>query len=327
MTIPPDISVVIPTYRRPELLDRCLAALNRQDLRGGRFEVIIADDAASAETERQILKWRPLFEAVGADLRYVAVRGGHGPARARNLGWRAARAEIVAFTDDDCIPSARWLRAGLAAFSDGAGAAWGRLSMPLPPVATDYELNASALASAEFVTANCFCRRSMLEEVGGFDERFTAAWREDSDLFFCLLKKNCRIVHAPDALVEHPIRPAPWGISLRQQKKSMFEALLYKKHPDFYRLKIRPSTPVGYYIHLLLAAAAAVAWLADRPGWATVFAAGWFLSIVRFSLGRLRGTSRAPSHVAEMFFTSCFIPPLSVFFRLRGALKYRVFFL
>ena len=47
---------------------------------------------------------------------------------------------------------------------------------------------------AEFVTANCFCRREVLEAVGGFDERFTAAWREDSDLHFRLLDTGGTIV-------------------------------------------------------------------------------------------------------------------------------------
>jgi hypothetical protein len=67
--------------------------------------------------------------------------------------------------------------------------------------------------------------------VGGFDERFTAPWREDSDLVVTQLECNARLVRVPEAAVVHAVRPARWGVSVRQQSKSMFSALLYKKHP------------------------------------------------------------------------------------------------
>src|SRR4051794_40410455 len=94
-------TIVVPTYRRPELLDRCLAALAAQDFPAESFELIVADDAASEATRRQVEGF-----AAGARpaIRYLAVIGRHGPAAARNVGWRAARGEVVAFTDDDCIP-------------------------------------------------------------------------------------------------------------------------------------------------------------------------------------------------------------------------------
>ena len=80
--------------------------------------------------------------------------------------------------------------------------------MPLPERPTDYEADASGLARAEFATANVFVKRAALALVNGFDERFTSAWREDSDLQFALLATGGRIVRAPDALVIHPVRPA-----------------------------------------------------------------------------------------------------------------------
>ena len=83
--------------------------------------------------------------------------------------------------------------------------------------------------------------------MGGFDERFTAAWREDSDLFFTLLEHEKLYIHAPQAQVLHPVRPASWGVSMRQQRKSMFNALLYKKHPTLYRERIQAAPPWHYY--------------------------------------------------------------------------------
>ncbi|MEO7001913.1 MAG: glycosyltransferase family 2 protein [Ktedonobacterales bacterium] len=76
--------------------------------------------------------------------------------------------------------------------------------------------NVAQLAHAEFVTANCFYRRDALAEVGGFDECFEVAWREDSDLNFRLLQLGVRLIHVDTAVVTHPVRPAQWGISLLQ---------------------------------------------------------------------------------------------------------------
>src|SRR3954470_21926912 len=105
------LSVVVPTFNRPDLLERCLAALVAQDLSPDAYEIVVADDAASAQTAEQVARW--VARAAPA-IRYVAVRGAHGPAAARNQGWRAARGDVVAFTDDDCVPLPGWLRAGLA---------------------------------------------------------------------------------------------------------------------------------------------------------------------------------------------------------------------
>ena len=318
------VSVVVPTHRRPELLDRCLAALAAQEFDPAGYEVIVADDAASEVTRRQVT----LFAArMPAALRYCPVEGPHGPAAARNVGWRAARGEAIAFTDDDCIPDPRWLAAGLAGFRAGVEAVSGRVVVPLPDRPTDYEQDAAGLEGAEFVTANCFCRRDVLEAVGGFDERFAGAWREDSDLHFALLGRGGRIAHVPGAIVVHPVRPASWGVSLRQQRKSLFDALLYKKHRDLYRRLIRPSPPWDYYASVAALAATLAGLVLGNPRLAIAAAVAWFALTSRFCLRRLRRTSHAPGHVAEMVATSALIPPLSVFWRLYGACKFRVPFL
>ncbi len=215
---------------------------------------------------------------------------------------------------------------GVAAFADDVVGAWGRVGVPLPPAPTDYERNAAGLEGAEFATANCFYRRDVLVAVDGFDERFTAAWREDSDLFFTLLERGYRLTRAPEATVCHPIRPASWGISLRQQRKSMYNALLYKKHPGLYHQRVRPGTPWHYYaITSTLLAALVSAWNGHRR-LALYASAIWLVLTARFCVRRLRNTSHAPGHVAEMIVTSALIPPLTIFWRLRGALKFRVFF-
>lgn len=282
------VSVVVPTCARPDCLRRCLAALERQSLAREQYEIVVADDSARS-----------------------------GPAAARNRGWRAARAPIVAFTDDDTVPQPAWLEEGIAALRQGAHAAVGRTVMPLSFPPTDYERNESGLERAEFITANCFVRRPVLERLGGFDESFTMPWREDSDLHFRLLERGLRIVRAERAVVVHPVRPAPWGMSLRQQKKVVYDALLFRKHPRLYRERIRAAPRWDYYLIVLCLALAPFSW--------TAFSL-WAVLTGRFAAQRLHGTSKAPAHVAEMALTSILIPPLSVFWRIVGALRYRVVF-
>ncbi|HYX49418.1 MAG TPA: glycosyltransferase, partial [Ktedonobacteraceae bacterium] len=221
------VSVVVPTFKRPMLLDRCLEALLAQDFVAVDYEVIIVDDAASDQTRCQVEQYAKRAGMEGYSIRYFAVSESHGPAAARNLGLYAAYGEIIAFTDDDCIPSPGWLKAGVKALTNDAVAVAGRIIVPLPPTPTDYEYNASYLAHSEFVTANCFIRRDALIRIGGFDERFTAAWREDSDLIFTLQELGARCIAAQEAVVIHPVRSAKWGISIYQQRKSIFNALLY----------------------------------------------------------------------------------------------------
>jgi GT2 family glycosyltransferase len=282
------IAVVVPTCGRPELLRRCLAALEAQTLDPAAYEIIVVDDSASRR----------------------------GPAAARNIGWRRAHAPIIAFTDDDTVADRDWLANGLAAFAPGVDAVSGRIVMPVSPTPTDYERNEQGLERAEFVTANCFVRRGVLERLGGFDETFRLPWREDSDLHFRLLEAGCRIVRAPAALVVHPVRPAPWGVSLRQQRKVMFDALLFRKHRALYRERIRRAPRWDYY--------AVVTALALTPLWPSAIVI-WALLTARFCYRRLRGTSKAPRHIAEMVITSILIPPVSVYWRLLGALKFRAF--
>lgn len=318
------VSVVVPTYRRPELLDRCLAALAHQRFAADRYEIIVVDDANDAATARAVAA-RALKSV--PTIRYLPVTGRHGPAAARNVGWRAARGAIIAFTDDDTVPQTGWLGGGVRALAPGVDAVWGRLIVPVPPEPTDFERETGRLAEAQCVTANCFYWKTALEAVGGFDERFTTAWREDSDLFFSLVTRGGRVVHAQDAVVIHPVRRAPWGISISQQRKSMFNALLYKKHPRLYRQRIQGQPPWRYYLIVVAAIGGLFALAQGAVLLALGALAGWLLLTWRFFTARLRHTSRQATHVLEMALTSAVIPPLSIFWRLRGAVKYRVFFI
>ncbi len=320
------ISVVVPTFDRPDLLRRCLASLIAQTMNPATFEVIIVADGPSKSTEAIVAAFRGKRSA--PNLRYLASPVHRGPAAARNLGWKSARGSIIAFTDDDCIAQPKWLEAGGAALMEsGSSGIWGRIVVPIPTIPTDHELNTKGLERAPGATANCFYRKTALEEVHGFDERFTAAWREDSDLQFMLLERGHRMMSCPQAIVLHPARPAPWGISLGQQRNNLYNALLYKKHPGLYRSLLQRQPPWRYYVTvavlLLAAAAIVVQWtLGILLGLAL-----WLGMTALFCARRLRATSREPGHILEMAVTSALIPPLAVFWRLQGAWRFRVAFL
>ena len=320
----PALTVVIPTRGRPVLLARCLDALCRQTLALHAYEIIVVDDGPDDDTRTVVERFAAGAARQGLLIQYVPSPGPHGPAAARNRGWRRARGEIVAFTDDDTQPDANWLKAGIAVFVPETHAATGRVMMPLPASPTDYELDASCLTHGEFVTANCFCRRATLERLNGFDERFPMAWREDSDLQFRMLRAGARIAHASDAVVVHPIRPAAWGVSLKQQRKIMFDALLYRKHPALYRTRIRRTSRWDYYAAVGSALAAILALAHGAPRLALGATAAWCAITGWLCIRRLHRTSRALDHIAEMVVTSALIPPLAIFWRIVGAIRFRV---
>ena len=316
-------SVVIPTFRRPHLLHRCLVPLLSQALDPRAYEIIVVDDGRDPLT-RTVVDTLVHRHPGGPALRYLQPPAGRrGPAAARNCGWRAAQGRVIAFTDDDTIPFVDWLCEGLKAMVPGVAAAAGRVKVPIPDWPTDYQRNVKRMETAEFVTANCFVLRDTLERIGGFDERFTRAWREDSDLHFTLLEQGGEVVSAQRALVLHPVREAAWGVSLREQRNMAFDALLYKKHPALYRQRIRARPPLAYYGVVLALVAVLAAAAAGQFALMLAAAAIWLLLTWKFCRVRLSGTSHRPRHVAEMVATSVAIPVAAVYWRLAGALRYR----
>jgi glycosyltransferase involved in cell wall biosynthesis len=322
------ISVVILSSRQPPMLLRCLTAVLTQQMDPKAFEVIVVDDAHD-EATRQLVEAVIAGAPQAAELRYLRPRAGAGPAAARNVGWRAARSQLVAFTDDDMVPAPTWLAEGERAMllHPDWVAMCGRICVPLHGEPTDHARKAAGLARAEFVTANAFVRRWALREVGGFDERFGPAWSQDSDLQFRLMKEAGQVGRSSRAEVVHPVHGSPWGRSLAQQRNSYFDALLYKKHPRLYRERIRHRPPWADYAIVSLAAATLGLALADEAVLATASGLLMGAAILRRALRRLEDTSHRPAHVLEMLATSALIPFLSVYWRLRGAIHFRVLFL
>lgn len=378
------VSVIVSSGGDPVQLERCLDALSRQDLRAP-YEIIVVDidaddpdpdpapvrgapastdpghaafsssaSGADAGIVRMVASWRARSAGRGLQLRYLPPRGASGGAAARNRAWRAAGAPIVAFTTDDTVAAADWLREGLAAFKDSgadrgtdgggaspAGAAggaavdavFGRVRAILPKHPTECQVKVHMREAADFVPCNWFCRRSVLERMGGFDERFGSACDQDGagrgdgdDMYFRLLENGARLHRAAAATVVHPVPAANWGASLSQLRGLSGEALLYKKHPQLYREKIR-RPPDWHDVVVVAALALAVFAFASGHELLAVATGGtWLVLTAMLCIRRLRDTAKTASQVAEVLITSPLLPPLALFWRLVGAIRYRVRF-
>ena len=322
------VSVVVPTCRRPVLLERCLLALLDQTLRQDCYEILVVDDGHQPAVAQVVER---LARREGAPvMRCLSPPVGRGPAVARNCGWRAARAPLVAFTDDDTVADRQWLHQGVIGMRPDLMALAGQVRVPRRRACerrpTDHERMTQGLEQAEFVTANAFVWRSALVRVGGFDERFQRPWREDADLQF-RLEALGPVGRCEQALVWHPVRHEAWGVSLRQQRNVFFDALLYRKHPRLYRLRVRRRPPWDYYLIVALTALAALLLAAGEGAGAAWALTGGLALVLAFAARRLRHTARTPAHIGEVLLTSALIPFLSVYWRLRGALHFRVLFL
>jgi glycosyltransferase involved in cell wall biosynthesis len=316
------LSVVLPTCGRMDLLDRCLDALTRQSLPGALYEVIVVDDEPNHNTLHLVAGWRARTLDRGPRLVYLPNSNQHGPAAARNLGWRSSRAPIIAFTDEDTVPTPGWLAQGLAGLTDKVDVVCGRLDTS--PAAHSSQLEQAA--GDGFSVANCFCRRTMLDQLKGFDERFEQAAHCEADLHFRLLALDARIVHAPEARVVLPSQPLRWGASLARTRDVVFDALLYKKHPQLHRERIAATPPWDDYLAVAALLVALGALLAANSGLALFAGLVWLALTARLCRQRLRGVTPTASHIADVVVTSALIPPLAVFWRLLGAIRYRVRF-
>ena len=311
------VSVVIPTYKRTELLRKCLECLKKQDLPAQDFEVLVVSDGPDSITEK-------LVNEMDGNIHFIQLHKKQGPAAARNLGWKNAHGHLIAFTDDDCLPQPDWLSSYCKEYKgEEVLVMTGRVIVPIEPPVTDYKKNISGLEAADFITANCCCTKAALQKVGGFDERFSMAWREDSDLEFKFIKEEINIRYKTPATVIHPVRKAVWGISLKEQKKSMFNALLYKKYPELYRRKMTDAIPLIFYLMVLATVALIIGWMIPHPEIVIASAIVWLACYISFLIRRLKSTTLQFDHLFEMIITSIFIPYLSIYWNYYGWAKFR----
>lgn len=235
-------SVVVASHARALRLRWLLNALEEQTL-AEPWEVVVVHDYRAHVAER-VLDRHPLAEA--GRLRHVAVAPGTGsPAKQRNVGWREARSELVAFVDDDCRPHAGWLERLVGAARAAPGAVVQGATRPDPleygVLAAPHVRTMSIEPVNRYVqTCNVAYPRALLERLGGFDER--AVTGEDVDLALRARAAGARIVAAPDAVAYHAIESFSLAGIVRANLKWRYLALLVRNHPTF-----RRELPLGVF--------------------------------------------------------------------------------
>jgi GT2 family glycosyltransferase len=279
-----------------------LNALEEQTLERSRWEVVVAHD--SRDETAAMIDQHPLA-AAGVLLQRRLEPGTGTPARHRNLGWRATRAQVVAFTDDDCRPEPEWLEVLLAAARAHPGAIVQGATRPDPferdllkaTHARTQEITPPAIFAQ---TCNILYPRAVLERLGGFDEQVPTASGEDTDLAMRAREAGSAYVAEPAAVVNHAVESLSLRTMLRLSWRWRHLPLVTKRHPA-----IRDEYLLGRFwkpTHLTLPLALAGAGLARRSPVAAALA----LPYLRETLGRhgvhprgrLLATAALPGRVA-----------------------------
>jgi GT2 family glycosyltransferase len=241
------VAVVVPTYRRPGLLQRCLDALRHQDVGVDVFEVAVVDDGSDDET--------PYVLASAADempnLTWASQPRNRGPAAARNRAVSMTSAPLILFLDDDVVappkllschlklhedaphnrgfvglvewlpelrvtPFMRWLDGTNLQFAFHTGLRPGPLPHP----------------SDAFYTCNLSLRRSLFEACGGFDERFPYPAYEDIEIGMRLADVGLELHYRPEALAWHARAITLREFATRMGKVAESAVLLQQSHPE-----------------------------------------------------------------------------------------------
>ncbi|MGI8461305.1 MAG: glycosyltransferase [Solirubrobacterales bacterium] len=195
-----EISVIVPARNAEQTIGRTIAALAAQDF-DRPFEVVVVDNGSSDRTAE-------IARAHGAPIRVITNEPPSGAGAARNAGVRAARAEVLAFTDADCFPERRWLSECLAALGD-ADLLQGAVSPDPNATVGPFDRTVSVDGEAGlYETANLTVRRSLFERLGGFEDWLGSGERPiGEDLWFGwrARRTGARTAYAPRAQVDHAV--------------------------------------------------------------------------------------------------------------------------
>lgn len=225
------VSVIIPTYHRPDFLTATLQSVLGQELPAAMtMEVIVclSDPGATADRTAAGSAGDPRVRVVDAPR--------PGPAAARNAGIAAARGEFLAFIDDDCQAQSGWLRSGLQLL-ENADLLQGRTEPQSFVGGYDHSLRIIP-PSWLWETCNLMARRSMVDRAGGFDEGVNPTKRphdhfgEDIEWGWRLVRAGARVAFAPDAVVLHAVMERDRAGFLRYQARLRYMPWLFRRVPE-----------------------------------------------------------------------------------------------
>jgi hypothetical protein len=322
---PPRFDIVIPTLGRPWLAS-LLQALGAGSGPLPQHLYLVDDRRDRSTPLLQVNIPEKLVD------RLMILQGGpiRGPAAARNIGWQTASAPWVVFLDDDVVPEPDWLTrltCDLTGLSSMVAASQGRVRVPLPDGRrpTDWERNVQGLENARWITADIAYRREVLSEVGGFDERFRRAYREDVDLGLRVVQAGYRIGWGQRCVV-HVVRPADPLISVRLQAGNADDVLMRALHGARWREAVGGDGRGRRPRHILITMAGViglVGFLNRRRWMAIAGSTGWLIGTAELAWARISPGPRTPTEVAKMLVTSALIPTVATLHWLHGLARRR----
>ena len=204
MASSPVLSVVIPTYQRPDLLAQCLDGLRAQDAPPTDYEICVVDDASGPATPEVLRR----AEDDLPNLRWASQPTNLGPAAARNRAVAMSTAPLLLFLDDDIVASPSLVRTHIA-LHDGRPDTYGVVGLVewLPTLKVSqfmrwldtipYQFAFPQMdeglqgdPTRAFYTCNLSVSRALFERAGGFDERFPFPAYEDTELAIRLVERG-----------------------------------------------------------------------------------------------------------------------------------------
>ncbi len=236
-------SIVIPTYNRQPILEKCLRALENQRLSDHtveNYEVVVVDDGSTDGT----LTWLKTHQAEFPHV--VAYEQNHqGPSAARNLGVQQAKGDTIIFIDSDLVVTEQFLQSHATALKTEEKAlnsdrlfTYGAVINTCNfenPTAEPYKI--TDFSAAYFATGNVAIRKKWLEQAGLFDTRFQLYGWEDLELGVRLKELGLKLVKCPAAVGYHwhppfTLEQIPKLIDQEIQRGRM-GVLFYEKHPTW----------------------------------------------------------------------------------------------
>ena len=248
--MPRFVSVIVPVYNDAAGIEIALNALIVQTYPHDVYEIVVADNGSTDETPKVVRQ----FQEQHPDLiRLVVEDQIQSSYAARNRGIQAARGEILAFTDADCIPTATWLETGIRAVEEqSAACGGGRLTFTYTsdrPNVYEYFDSARKLKQESYVknagyaaTANFFARKRLFQEYGLFRSDLVSGG--DYEFGRRVTGQGEKIVYIPDAAVRHPARSTFKAIYKKSKRIALGQKQLEKlgllEHDQLSLGKLRP---------------------------------------------------------------------------------------
>ncbi|MEM9908886.1 MAG: glycosyltransferase family 2 protein [Cyanobacteria bacterium P01_D01_bin.44] len=205
----PLLSVIIPTYNRPDRLRHCLKAVAKQTYDHQCFEVIVVDDGSHTSMA-------PIIGELASKVDITLLQQQNsGPARARNKGAQQAHGQYLIFTDDDCTPTPDWLSQIAAHFAVNPQSFIGGHTLnalPDNPYSTASQLlidylygyyNAEPGQASFFASNNFALPADLFHQMGGFDTTFPLAAGEDRELCDRIHQQGIPMRYVPEAKIWH----------------------------------------------------------------------------------------------------------------------------